>query len=194
MSSLTPPPVAPPSPSTPAQPPHPTVAFELAWFPKEQDWVEAFAAVGRARRRKAAGIIAIPAGLLIAVGLMSGDPTSVAVGVTLLVVFAIALGPLRQHSVRTTVRRYGLFQYRRHVQVSPEAGISEWSGLSFSANAWPRYAAVIETKRAFALVIGDAPGSPIQLLAKRGLPPDVDPQLLGDFLRGWVGPGPAARR
>lgn len=194
MSSQTPPPLDPPTPP-PAplrQMPPPTVAFHLAWLPEERDWVEAFAAVSRAQLRRSLAILLAAPCLIAVLGLSSHNPTTVVMAIVMAIFFLGIFGPLRTHTVRSAVRRSPALLGYRQVQLSPEAGVTEWFPGACSMNAWWRWKAVIETERAFVLVLGDIHGNAIGVLAKRGLPPGVDPRLLGDFLRAHIG-GPAVR-
>ena len=164
-----------------------TVAFELTWVPEERDWVDAFLTVGRAQRRRLLAIAVTWSAVVAVIGFTMRDLTLLTIGVTLSCYFLYAMGPGRTRAPRSIWRRSPALQRRRKVRVSPELGVITLFAGSATVDAWSRYASVIETERMFVLVVGDILYNPIQVIAKRGLSPGVDPALLGDYLRAHIG-------
>lgn len=171
----------------------PAPGITLAWFPEEQDYVEAFRAVsGRQRRRQAVTNTAIALGTA-AVGLLVDQALLVVVGIVLAVSGLYIAGPGHRELVKRAWQGSTQLQGFHQVFVSAENGVTEWGPGCVGTSAWSRYGAVVETERVFALKVRDLAGTHIEIIAKRGLPPEVDPAWFGDALRRWIGGTPAGR-
>lgn len=188
------PPFPPPAEPRPApEPDAPAPGITLAWFPEELDYVEAFRAVSRTQRiRQAVTNTAIAVGTSV-LGLFVDQALLVVVGIVLAVTGLYVAGPGHTQLIKRAWQGSTQLQGFRQVFVSAENGVTEWGPGYVGTSAWSRYGAVIETERVFVLKVRDLAGNHIEIIARRGLPPEVDPAWFGDTLRRWIGGTPAGR-
>ncbi len=186
----------PPAPTTnPAAPTAPapdqrTVAFRLSWVTAEGDFVEALRAIRASQGRGGLFVVLAAAACLVLAAFLDHNRPLAAAGIAALASLLYFAGPGRIRMLRKTWRSSPAWHGERWLEVSPEAGITEWSPGDVAARAWWRYTEVMETERTFVLVLGGMPGKPAQIIPKRALPQGVDPAALGHALRGWVGGPP----
>lgn|GEM_PF-5443043 len=186
------PPFPPPAEPRPAPVPGtPPPGITLGWFPEEQDYLEAFRAVGRKQRTRQA-VANVAVGVAVAVlGAVVDQTFLVLTGVVLTILGLYVAGPGLTQTIRRAWRGSPALQGPRQMLVSPEQGVTEWFPGYVGTSAWSRYAAVVETERVFVLTVRDLAGNHIEVIAKRGLPPGMDPAWFGDALRAWVAGGGA---
>ncbi len=166
-------------------------AVDLAWYPEEQDALDALAATRDNQRTKNL-LVSLAIGVAAAaVGVLTGELTLVGFGVLVPVLSVYGDGPGRTKAVRSAWRASPALQAFREVRVSPDGVTERFPGF-VGTSSWPRYSRVIETERLFILVAGDLAGTNVQLLPKRGLPAGVGPEAFGATLRAMLGQAPGS--
>jgi hypothetical protein len=155
----------------------------LSWLPTEEDQVEALRARGMSRRTITR--LALASALLVVgavLGLVSGEPSLVVVGLTGPIVAAYYIGPGRRRIIRRVWRRMPALRGRREVTLVPGEGMTVVSPGFTGHYAWWIFDAVVETDRVFVVEFAGRGGTAYVLLPKRALSSGTDDSPLRDLL------------